>query len=366
MTTAYVASNQLPMAALPTLSGIFQRFPATATNTGDATYSPDGLEVSPIYGLGGQPLQGNEIIAGGNVTLVSYIGALLNSGNLCWVLLDCTGGAQQVAQATQSQHAIQLGQANAMFAPLSNSVGVVGQSRNASLSVTTASATATFTATELIVEAALGSSARYALANVSAAINLTSTGAGGMDAGSPPVTGFVGVYAIFNPTTKNVALLGVDATSATVPEVYGGSNMPQGYTASALVGVLPVASSKFAVCQLVDRRVTVVPGAIFNTSTVSETFAAFSVASAVPRNAKKSTLGLGIVNTVANANMSLFVASAASQLGVAQSSNTCVTPGFGHVVYDELPFVTPQTLYFASRSFVGTPTFTVYVQDYTV
>lgn len=99
------------MTALPTASGIFQRFPAIETNTEDATYAPDGLVGSPVFGLGGQPLQGNEIVAGGNVTLVSYIGPLLNSGSVCWVLLDCTGAAQQVAPATHSEHAMQRGQA---------------------------------------------------------------------------------------------------------------------------------------------------------------------------------------------------------------------------------------------------------------
>jgi len=116
MTTSYTASNSLPMSALPTASGILQRFPANATNTGASTYAPDGLIASPIFGLGGQPLQGNEIISGGNVTLVSYIGPLLNSGALCWVLLDATGGSQQVAPATQSQHAVQLGQVQQNFA----------------------------------------------------------------------------------------------------------------------------------------------------------------------------------------------------------------------------------------------------------
>ena len=111
MTTVYTASNSLPMSALPTTNGIVQKFFAATTNPADASYAPDGLTAAPIYGLGGQQLQGNEIVAGGTVTLESYIGPLLNSGMLCWVLLECEGGAQQVAPATQSQHAMQLGQA---------------------------------------------------------------------------------------------------------------------------------------------------------------------------------------------------------------------------------------------------------------
>lgn len=110
MTTPYTAANSLPFSALPTTNGVVQFFRAQSTNTADATYAPDGLPAAPIYGLGGQALQGDEIVAGGNVTLVSYIGPLLNSGSLCWVLLHCEGGAQQVANATRNQHAVTLGQ----------------------------------------------------------------------------------------------------------------------------------------------------------------------------------------------------------------------------------------------------------------
>jgi hypothetical protein len=110
MTTSYAASNSLPMSALPTASGILQRFPANATNAGASTYAPDGLAASPIFGLGAQPLQGSEIVSGGNVTLVSYIGPLLNSGALCWVLLDCDGGTQQVGSGVGSQQAATVGQ----------------------------------------------------------------------------------------------------------------------------------------------------------------------------------------------------------------------------------------------------------------
>lgn len=110
MTTIYTASNSLPFAALPTTNGVVQYFRASMTNLAEATYAPDGLAAAPIYGLAGLPLQGDEIVAGGNVTLVSYIGPILNSGALCWVLLSCDGGAQQVGNASRSQHAVTFGQ----------------------------------------------------------------------------------------------------------------------------------------------------------------------------------------------------------------------------------------------------------------
>ncbi|WP_233631204.1 MULTISPECIES: tail fiber protein [unclassified Pseudomonas] len=110
MTTLYSAQNAIPFAALPTTNGVIQRFRATATNSAIAAYSPDGLAQAPIYGLASQPLQGDEIVSGGNVTLVSHVGGSLNDGALCWILLECEGGTQQVADATRSQHAVTLGQ----------------------------------------------------------------------------------------------------------------------------------------------------------------------------------------------------------------------------------------------------------------
>lgn len=107
---AYAAANPVPMTTLPTVSGIVQTISVKTTNTGASTYSPDGLASRPIFGLGGAALQGGEMVANGIATLVSYVGPLLNGGSLCWVLFECIGGAQQVAPATQNQHAVQMGQ----------------------------------------------------------------------------------------------------------------------------------------------------------------------------------------------------------------------------------------------------------------
>jgi microcystin-dependent protein len=110
MTTTYTSTNALPFAESPNANGLLQYFRAAVTNSAQASYAPDGLPAAPIYGLGGQPLQGDEIVEGGNVTLASFLGPLLNAGELCWILLSCEGGAQQVAPATKSQHAVTLGQ----------------------------------------------------------------------------------------------------------------------------------------------------------------------------------------------------------------------------------------------------------------
>ncbi|HBQ8792691.1 TPA: hypothetical protein L9B16_003369 [Klebsiella quasipneumoniae] len=58
--------------------------------------------------------------------------------------------------------------------------GVVGATRNAAMRIATASATATFTADEIIVETALGGT-QYRLSSFNKTINLGVVGAGGMD-----------------------------------------------------------------------------------------------------------------------------------------------------------------------------------------
>lgn len=108
--TAYTASNPVPLATLPTTNGVVQQFLVGTTNTGGSTFAPDGLTAAPIFGLGGAQLQGGEIVAEGIATLVSYVGPLLNSSALCWILFSCTGGAEQVGTGTGSQQAATVGQ----------------------------------------------------------------------------------------------------------------------------------------------------------------------------------------------------------------------------------------------------------------
>ncbi|MCH0685554.1 hypothetical protein KVQ01_11040 [Escherichia coli] len=160
--------------------------------------------------------------------------------------------------------------------------GIVGTSRNARMNIASASATATFNADELIVETALGG-AQYRLANLNLSVNLATTGAGGMDTGTVPANGFVGLYVIYNPTTSTAALLAVNASSAVVTEVYGGANMPSGYTASALVGVLPTSSSQFAQCVLAGRSVSIIDSTILTGNGAPGSLAALTITS-IPLN----------------------------------------------------------------------------------
>ncbi|HDL7402755.1 TPA: hypothetical protein PXN31_003326 [Yersinia enterocolitica] len=211
--------------------------------------------------------------------------------------------------------------------------GVIGTSRNAKMSVTAASSTATFTADELIVQTALGG-LQYKLSSFSKTINLATTGVGGMDTGTVPANGFVALYAIYNPTTQISALLAVNASSVVAPEVYGGSNMPAGYTASALVSVLPTSSSQLAPVIQQGRRVSIVGASILSGSGAPSSLAALAI-TVIPLNTTlirmSATVGIiandttGVLEVAASAAL---VGAKRISLGAAGTGGTLSTTSY--------------------------------------
>ncbi|WP_222424592.1 hypothetical protein [Yersinia massiliensis] len=230
--------------------------------------------------------------------------------------------------------------------------GVVGTSRNAKMNVTAASATATFTADELIVQTALGGR-QYKLTNFNKIINLATNGAGGMDTGTAPVTGFVALYAIYNPTTQISALLAVNATSVLAPEVYGGANMPSGYTASALVSVWRTASSQFTIGHQLDRNVSFPRVSILTATAGTTPLLPINMPNYLPINAKYCSVdGAGATST----NGLVGMAFTSSISGIAwRASAMTTTAGYG-VTYTamNIPITTTQTIYYSANATVGT------------
>lgn len=225
---------------------------------------------------------------------------------------------------------------------------VIGSARNVLMSVTAASATATLTADEIVVGAALGGQ-KYMLSSFSKTINLATTGAGGMDTGTAPVSGYVALYAIWNPTTGTGALLAQNA-STLKPNVYGGANMPSGYTASALVAVWPTnASGQFIVGYQVDRTFNFPNNTLLGTGTAQSSLTALGISTVVPANAKTVSGTIGITFTVtAGTFLGCSVAGAANTLGQQQTSvggaaSTVNTAGGN---FNNVPLLTPQTIYY--------------------
>lgn len=261
-----------------------------------------------------------------------------------------------VAPATAPQHAMQMAQA----------AGVVGSTRNLVMNVTAASSTATLTADEIIVETALGG-IRYCLSSFSKTINLATTGAGGMDTGTAPTSGYVALYAIYNPTTATAALLATNAATLQ-PNVYGGANMPAGYTASALVSVWPTnASKQFVMGYQIDRSPSIAPATALTTSTAQASPTAFSVAGFIPLNARSVRGSISLQSSSANSNLQSVLSGSSGNVGAFNFATVAVLANSGITApYSDIPIMSPQQMYYTANSGAGTLSFTVLISGYTI
>ncbi|WP_250502845.1 hypothetical protein [Caballeronia sp. AZ7_KS35] len=242
---------------------------------------------------------------------------------------------------------------------------VVGTVRNLSMSITAASASATLASDLIVVTSALGAQT-YILPSFSKTINLATTGAGGMDTGTAPVSGFVALYAIYNPTTGASALLATNATSSKVAEVYGGANMPSGYTASALIAVWPTnASGQFVAGYQKDRRFWYSAGvSILNATTVSTTYTSVS-ATCLPFNAK---LGVGYMGITGSSSAQVYGSyMAADSSGGAQDLSSIYAVSGSVASYGEwtIPIQTAQTIFY-KNSLTSGATFSVVCRGYEI
>lgn len=245
-----------------------------------------------------------------------------------------------------------------------NYIGVIGDARNVSMIVAAASATATLTADEVVVQTTLGGKS-HKLSSFSQSINLATTGAGGMDTGSAPINGYVALYAIYNPTTGSTALLARDTTSIVATEVYGGANMPAGYTESALVSVWPTnASSQFVIGDQTDRSVGIVEKSVLSTSVQQASPASLSISSAVPPNAKTVNLTGRIASTAISANvLNVYATSVAtSRSGLVTSIAGGTSDIYGPMT---TKIKTAQTIYYVATATAGTMTAALAVNNYT-
>ncbi|WP_432321655.1 hypothetical protein [Yersinia enterocolitica] len=266
-------------------------------------------------------------------------GSLLITNNLSEIK---TAGTAAVAQTLAN-----LGLSDVAHLP--QLTGVIGTSRNAKMSVTAASATATFTADELIVQAALGGR-QYKLTNFNKTINLATTGAGGMDTGAVPANGFVALYVIYNPITQASALLAVNTTSAVAAEVYSGANMPANYTASALISVWGTSSSQFKIGYQFDRHITITTTNIYTTTSGTTSQTSISLAGTIPQNANSVDMLLVVGQTVAGSGVGLNLYSSSNgigQMGVAASVSGQTSAGS---ISGTMPVIEAQKLYFAMNN----------------
>lgn len=175
----YAAANTPALTALPS-TGYMQRVKIANANAGASTYAPDGLAAKPVYGLALKPLQGGELPAGVAV-LMYLVQAGVNGGNGAWIIVESLGGASQIPPATQSQHAMQLGQA-------------VGRLLNVRVITATTTYTPTIGTTSVVVKliGGGGSGGGCSATGVGQA-SVSSGGSGGGYCLKRIVTGFAGV-----------------------------------------------------------------------------------------------------------------------------------------------------------------------------
>lgn len=247
---------------------------------------------------------------------------------------------------------------------------VVGAARNLRCSITAASASAVFTADELVLKSALGGMS-YVLPAFNKPVDISGIGAGKMDTGAAPVSGYVAVYAIYNPdlplSATNPTTLGRNATSAAAPEIYGGGSMPAGYTASKLLAVLPTdAASQFKAAYWADRSAIIFDSTAVST-TAGVTLALLSIAASVPKNAVSVSGSIAASATSGSGGASMTVSGFANGLGSQSVAGYSTNPNGCTCPFRDLPIATPQTVWYTTAlAGPGTGTFNMIIKGYTI
>ncbi|WP_237560089.1 phage tail protein [Dickeya dadantii] len=242
--------------------------------------------------------------------------------------------------------------------------GVIGMTRNATMNIPSASSNARFFADEIIVGTSLGGR-QYRIGLFEKTIDLTKTGVGGMDTGTVPDEGFVGIYAIYNPATMASGLLAVNATSVKLAEIYNGTNMPDGYTASALLTVVPVKAGKFIPLSVRERIVSTPSRKIYSTLKGSVDFN-IPISAIVPLNTKYLS-GHARQGSTASGSLSMTISGSENGLSGQQMTAYIMENGLISQNYADIVIVNDGYISIAtSNATLGNATFDVYVSRYSI
>ncbi len=244
--------------------------------------------------------------------------------------------------------------------------GVIGQAVNQKISLVSASASAIFTADQVIVGESL-SGKQYRLNSVNKTINLITTGPGGMDTGAAPANGWVAIYVIYTPTTDTSALMAVNATNVIAPTVYAGANMPSGYSASALISIWRTTNgSLFQNGHQRGRKIIIPRVDVLYTSDNHSGYTPIGLSAAVPQNAIACS-GYAFCNSGAGAGVAtLVMASDSNGVGFLQTY-AGTTGALGTDIYFEMQLPIVQEIYYQfswTTSYVSTAT--IGISGYTI
>lgn len=306
-------------------------FKVKTTNNGPSTLNATGT-AEPLVGGAHVALQGNELVVNGNALV--YWNPTLSAGVGEYVLLFCSGAAEQVAPATQPEHAVQLQQVT----------GLVGAARNLKASLAAAGTSLTFTADEVAVKSALGGGS-FLLPNFNQTVSTTAAGIGGVVGTALAASGYAAIYAAYNPSTNTQGAYIVNA-NALVPNV--GAAPPSGWICTGLISVWPLnASSQFGIANQFDRSISypLLSGIV---SSGPFTITSFSIAGNVPPNAKDVN-GLMALTMTTNGTVNVAVYENAGACGQQNNNygNGANVGSSSSSTFRSLRMQTAQTIYFS-------------------
>jgi hypothetical protein len=241
---------------------------------------------------------------------------------------------------------------------------VIGSRVNLKGSCVAGATSITITADQIVVGTALNGQT-YVLPSFNKTLNLATTGAGGMDTGTATANGWLAVYAIYNPTTQTQSILGTVETTLAASTVYGGANMPAGYTASALLAVLPISSTvgQLKAVLVNGRRISVPQLLTLQTSTTQATATSFSLTGAIPKAAVRVSGAVQLVSTAASLIGMALSCDGSQNLGyqnISASGSVSLTSNWA------IDILTTQTLFYFFTNNTGTPTLSLFVSGYEI
>lgn len=246
--------------------------------------------------------------------------------------------------------------------------GCVGDMRNLVAALGTPGTSITFTADEIIVESALGG-APHRLGSYSQTLNVSGTGVGGMDTGSAPASGYVAVYAIYNPSTSATSIIAQNATNSAANNVYSGSAMPAGYTLSGLISVWPTnGSAQLVTGYQQDRKFSYrSPIQVLSITSPPATLTSLGVPAAAPKNAKRANGYMQIANVPTTTSYGMAIAgdTSATEFQYMQAYVQTGT-GYGASAPFNVPLVAEQYIAYEQVGTNTGGTYIIQISGYTI
>ena len=205
-----------------------------------------------------------------NAVMMELINVILAAG----LVPSKTNLTQLTAAIRQLAQSYQVG----LIGPSASMAAIVGGVATPSL---------TFSDEQVIVGTALNGT-RWPVLSFNQTLNLATSGAGGMDTGSAPVSGFVAVYAGLNTTTGARTVFAQTVGASAPTTIYSGANAPAGYNATGLISILPTnGSGQFlAYVAQTGRSIAIPSVTVLTGGGPSAPYTAISLNTAVPRGSK--------------------------------------------------------------------------------